>query len=478
MSAGLPPDDRLEQVWRHAEPYLRVRDNLRHTRYCCHFARALVVAYPKARADVVMPAMVLHDVGWSTVPEDQILLAFGPRATRPDLRRQHEVEGARIATEILSACGYSPDVITGVAAIVDGHDTSDGARSIEDAIVRDADKLWRYTPFGLETVRTWFGHSEDEQLALLNEWQERRFFTDVGRAMAAGLLAGLSAGRDPLATEPRPIGERIVVPSNWAPEATLRDLASRQRIILVAGLPGVGKSLLVQQIALMAQAAGRRVHLLQWDVTRAAFERPEILARFPEVDGVTHAAIRQGVGTWARGAVHAWHERFAGGEHVLIVEAAIIGNRLRELIVSRPDAVEGLLAGPQTTVVLPVPTAAVRRTIEAARVRSMANPRHIREAADAPPDLMRGLWRDVFREAHRLGLTGNESDDYNADAYRAVYERWLRDRHVETLVVDRVLDTGSSVYELEGIVSELVATPEDVAAIMSRPDVVSAEQVG
>jgi len=108
----------------------------------------------------------------------------------------------------------------------------------------------------------------------------------------------------------------------------------------------------------------------------------------------------------------------------------------------------------------------------------MANPRHIREAADAPPDLIRGLWRDVFREAHRLGLTGNESDDYNADAYRAVYERWLRDRHVETLVVDRVLDTGSSVYELEGIVSELVATPEDVAAIMSRPDVVSAGQVG
>src|SRR4029453_19211147 len=102
---------------------------------------------------------------------------------------------------------------------------------------------------------------------------------------------------------------------------------------------------LVQQIALMAQAAGRQVHLLQWDVTRAAFERPEILARFPESNGVTHAAIRQGVGTWARGAVQAWHERFAGGEHLLIVEAALIGNRLRELIVARADAAEPLLAG-------------------------------------------------------------------------------------------------------------------------------------
>ena len=31
-----------------------------------------------------------------------------------------------------------------------------------------------------------------------------------------------------------------------------------------------------------------------------------------------------------------------------------------------------------------------------------------------------------------------------------------------------------SVYELSGIVSELVATPDEVADIMSRPDVVSA----
>ena len=33
--------------------------------------------------------------------------------------------------------------------------------------------------------------------------------------------------------------------------------------------------------------AGRRAHAIQWDVTRAAFETPEILARYPEVEGVT-----------------------------------------------------------------------------------------------------------------------------------------------------------------------------------------------
>lgn len=475
MSVNAPLDEGLERVWRHAVPYLGVRDNLRHTRYCCHFARTLLALHPEARAEVVMPAIVLHDVGWSTVPEDTLMLAFGPRARHPELLRQHEAEGARIASDILSLCGYPADLITAVTAIVDGHDTHEGARSIEDAIVRDADKLWRYTPFGLETVRGWFGHSAEEQIALLAEWQGRRFFTAAGRTMAAGLLAGLTAAADAVgATSPSSASERIVIPPDWAPGRTLRDLAARQRIIIFVGLPGVGKSLLVQQLALMAQAEGRHVHLLQWDVTRAAFERPEILARFPEVDGVTHAAIRQGVGAWARHAVHAWQARYSGDEHLLIVEAALIGNRLRELTIARPDAVEPLLSGPRTTVVLPVPTAPIRRAIEAARVRSIANPRHVRESADAPPDLMRGLWRDVFREAHRLGLTADETETYSADVYRTVYERWLGDRRVETLVIDRMLDAGGSVYELEGIVSELVATPDEVADIMSRSDVVSA----
>ena len=37
--------------------------------------------------------------------------------------------------------------------IIDGHDTRDHALSLEDSLVKDADKLWRYTRFGLDTVR-------------------------------------------------------------------------------------------------------------------------------------------------------------------------------------------------------------------------------------------------------------------------------------------------------------------------------------
>ena len=62
-----------------------------------------------------------------------------------------------------------------------------------------------------------------------------------------------------------------VIPRDWDAGAALEQLAARQSVVILAGLPGVGKSLLLQQLARMARAAGRQVSLLQWDVARRAF---------------------------------------------------------------------------------------------------------------------------------------------------------------------------------------------------------------
>ena len=130
------------------------------------------------------------------MPADKILLAFGPRTQYPELRRQHEVEGARLAREILVAVGYPPAQTDTIVSIIDGHDTRADALSLEDGLVKDADKLWCYTLFGLETVRTWFGHSVEEQLTLLDEWCRTRFFVDTSRHMAIGLLTSLRAAAE------------------------------------------------------------------------------------------------------------------------------------------------------------------------------------------------------------------------------------------------------------------------------------------
>ena len=155
-----------QPIWQAARPYLQTRSNDRHTRYCYVFAQQLLKLHPDADAEIVLPTLLLHDVGWSTVPEDKQLLSFGPNMRYPELRRQHETEGVRIATEILSELGYDSTQIKPITAIINGHDTRKESLSLNDSLVKDADKLWRYTPFGLETVGGWFGYTTREQLDL------------------------------------------------------------------------------------------------------------------------------------------------------------------------------------------------------------------------------------------------------------------------------------------------------------------------
>lgn len=60
-------------IWERAVPYLKVRDNDGHTIYAYGLGRALLDLAPDADPEVVLPAILLHDTGWSQVPEPEIL---------------------------------------------------------------------------------------------------------------------------------------------------------------------------------------------------------------------------------------------------------------------------------------------------------------------------------------------------------------------------------------------------------------------
>jgi len=184
-------------LWQAAAPYLDTRCNDRHTLYCYAFAENLLYAHPDADPAIVLPALLLHDVGWSSVPADKQLLSFGPHMRYPQLRRRHEVEGARIAAEILIAHATPAAVVAAITTIIDGHDTRAEPFSLHDALVKDADKLWRYTPFGVETLRGWFGYSLTEQFALLARWLETRFFTETAVLLARTLFTSLQLSYPP-----------------------------------------------------------------------------------------------------------------------------------------------------------------------------------------------------------------------------------------------------------------------------------------
>ena len=83
-----------------AKPYLSVRENQKHMEISLAFARELL-RHLGGKEEIVLPAIILHDVGWSAIPTDMHLLAFGPDESDRNINRIHEVEGAKIAASIL-----------------------------------------------------------------------------------------------------------------------------------------------------------------------------------------------------------------------------------------------------------------------------------------------------------------------------------------------------------------------------------------
>lgn len=185
--AGFRPED--DAVWRLAVPHLHVRSNDAHTAYSYGLAKALCDLHPDADRDVVLPAIILHDTGWSRVPENEVLEAIRPGSSRPDLVIRHEKEGAAIARDVLAQLEGDPARSAEIVQIVDGHDSRREALSLNDSLVKDADKLWRLTPHGVDTVMDWFGLTRQQAHVLIGSRVHDHLFTDAARTIARGLAS-------------------------------------------------------------------------------------------------------------------------------------------------------------------------------------------------------------------------------------------------------------------------------------------------
>ena len=80
----------FEKIRQLAKPFLDTRRNDVHTAISTRLAFRLL-EQEGGYEDIVIPAIILHDIGRKRVPTELQLQAFGPKATRPELNRLHEV---------------------------------------------------------------------------------------------------------------------------------------------------------------------------------------------------------------------------------------------------------------------------------------------------------------------------------------------------------------------------------------------------
>lgn len=184
---------RYDAVWRKAEPYMRARKNDVHVPLSFGWAQRLLDHHPQADRDIVSLAILLHDIGWYSIDmADIIEKGFGPNMMQSDVRFLHETEGVRLCRPVLHDTGWPEDTILAVCEIIDGHDTRATPRHLNDRLVRDADKLWRFSVTGVSVACDWFKMTPHQYADRLIE-QTAVLETDIGRQWAAAELQATRA---------------------------------------------------------------------------------------------------------------------------------------------------------------------------------------------------------------------------------------------------------------------------------------------
>lgn len=188
------PSAGFDRLWKAIEPETRTRANDVHLPIVAAYAERLCDAYPQANRELVLVAAILHDTGWAHVDETRIISeGFSGNWRKAAIRFEHETEGCNVARRVLPGLGYSPDFIEQVCTIIDGHDTRQVAYSLEDALVRDCDRLWRFDRAGIMASSSWFGMAISDYTDRLQREILPELITEAAHQMASDDLERATA---------------------------------------------------------------------------------------------------------------------------------------------------------------------------------------------------------------------------------------------------------------------------------------------
>jgi HD superfamily phosphodiesterase len=138
------------KIWELALPYQDKRDDPGHAEITTKYAGELI-KLENGNEDVIIPAIMLHDIGYSQLTKERRLKVFDRDLSKEDRRivqMEHEKESVKLARIILGKVNYPEDLVEEILEIISQHDTREGFISKNEGLVRDADKLWRTSKEG------------------------------------------------------------------------------------------------------------------------------------------------------------------------------------------------------------------------------------------------------------------------------------------------------------------------------------------
>jgi len=186
------------QIWAAAFKYLgRGRPgDVAHTRRVVAYGKALLDREP-GNPRIVVPALILHDTGWSKVDFSDFVDA--PAVDKKDTEsvRLHMHHGADISREILETVGWDPAETQRIADIIAVHDAPEeivALHNLDATLVFQADWLDKYGEASQKRYSEIF--SDEGKIEELNRYLEKNKFVYFRSKAAKELLSEITSKRN------------------------------------------------------------------------------------------------------------------------------------------------------------------------------------------------------------------------------------------------------------------------------------------
>lgn len=134
-------------IFNAAASYNDARNDAGQAELVAYFSVRLLNYLKNGRREVVVPAAILHDVGFyfdGATTWKKLVDSGGDTASEIN-RRPHQNRGLLFAGKILESVGYSEEYFCEIADIIGDHDTRKLPTTNSGEIIRAADLLWRVT---------------------------------------------------------------------------------------------------------------------------------------------------------------------------------------------------------------------------------------------------------------------------------------------------------------------------------------------